>query len=241
MEAWRLPGVIAHRGAHQRSPENTLAGMREAKECGARWIECDVMLTRDHTAIVFHDEYLNRTSNGSGKVANTDYETIKTLDAGSWLNEKFAHEPIPTLEAYLQQAAQLNLGINIELKANRSQADRLTQQVLYLLQQHWSASLPPPLLSSFSEDDLSLLRQEDARVLLGLNVKKINAEHITRAQTLDCYSIHVDHHELNPAIVAENTTMGFKTLAYTINERETAEKLWEMGVSAIFTDNASLY
>ena len=60
-----LPGlatVIGHRGAAARAPENTLAGLRKAKELGADWVEFDVMLSGDGVPLLIHDETLQRTT-----------------------------------------------------------------------------------------------------------------------------------------------------------------------------------
>ena len=86
MKHWPYPRIIAHRGGGTLAPENTLAGMRKAKELGFAGVEFDVMLAADATPILMHDETLARTTNGSGAIAQTPYRDMLALDAGSWFS-----------------------------------------------------------------------------------------------------------------------------------------------------------
>src|SRR5487761_2714173 len=98
MKPWPYPHIIAHRGGGTLAPENTLAGMRKAKELGFAGVEFDVMLAGDATPILMHDESLARTTNGSGAVAETAYRDMQKLDAGSWFSRAHTGEPVPSFE-----------------------------------------------------------------------------------------------------------------------------------------------
>ncbi len=241
MSTLTLPFVIAHRAATQATPENTLAGMRNAAAYGASWIEFDVMLTQDDIAVVFHDDTLQRTSNGCGKIAGTTYYTLKKLDAGGWFHPDFTNEPIPTLDTFLAQAAQLKLGINIELKAVETKAAALAKQVVDQLKKHWHSELPQPLVSSFCYDNLLAIKNLCHTYSLGLNVKKIQREHLEQAKILNAYSIHVSASHVDKKTVEVNSKHGFKTLVYTVNNKKAAMKLAKLGVKGIFSDNESLF
>lgn len=114
-----FPIVIGHRGAAARAPENTLAGLRRARSLGCRWVEVDVRLTADDRAILFHDDRLERTTDGRGKVGALSLARIRRHDAGSWFDPSFAEERVPTLEEAVTLLAELRLGVNIELKSPR--------------------------------------------------------------------------------------------------------------------------
>src|SRR4051812_26195793 len=90
-----IPPLIAHRGASSEAPENTLAALKLARGRGANWVEVDVKLTQDGVPILMHDDTLERTTDGTGKVADTSWATIQTLDAGSWFDKKFRGERVP--------------------------------------------------------------------------------------------------------------------------------------------------
>lgn len=107
--------VIAHRGASHAAPENTVAAFRLAHEMGADWFELDCTLTRDGEVVVIHDDTLDRTTGGSGRVAEHDLAHIRTLEAGSWKDPRFAGEPMPTLGEALD-FARGRIGVYVEIK-----------------------------------------------------------------------------------------------------------------------------
>ena len=110
----KLPerGIVAHRGENGVFPENTIAGFLEAVRLGASQIEFDVRHTKDGVAVIMHDETVDRTTNGKGKVAELTFAEIRSLDAGVKKNERFAGTTIPTLEEALDCLPQ-TLWINV--------------------------------------------------------------------------------------------------------------------------------
>ena len=114
-----LPRVIGHRGAAACAPENTLAGFRKAKALGCRWVEFDVRLTADGRPVLLHDNRLERTTDGRGRVSALSLAAVRRHDAGRWFHSSFAGERVPTLEQALMLLAELGLGANVELKAAR--------------------------------------------------------------------------------------------------------------------------
>src|ERR671939_679927 len=93
---------IAHRGASGHCPENTRAAFVRAIELGADMVELDCQMTRDGAVVVIHDEELDRTTNGRGRVRDHTLRELKTLDAGRWLGPEFAGEEILTLEEAIE-------------------------------------------------------------------------------------------------------------------------------------------
>ena len=93
----RSPEVIAHRGASEDAPENTLAAIVLAWRQGADAVEVDVRLSRDGQIVLMHDSSTERTSGHDARVANQTLAELKTLDVGRWWGDNWAGEPIPTL------------------------------------------------------------------------------------------------------------------------------------------------
>ena len=97
-----FPLNIAHRGASSLAPENTLESFKKAIELKCDGIELDVHMTKDNQLVVIHDEFLDRTTNGTGSVRNLTLNEIKKLDAGSHFSNKFKDSKIPTLKEALE-------------------------------------------------------------------------------------------------------------------------------------------
>ena len=121
--------VIAHRGASAYRPENTLASFAYAAELKADWFELDCTLARDYTVIVIHDDTLDRTTTGQGKVADRTLPELKELDAGTWYDAAYAGERLPTLEESLRLAKKKKTGLYCEIK-NSADDTALMQEIL---------------------------------------------------------------------------------------------------------------
>lgn len=240
MIKWDVPKLIAHRGAAAFAPENTLASLNKAHAQGAMWIEADVRLTRDGEAIIFHDDKLNRCTNGKGLVAKTPYSVISTLDAGSWFSRQFIGEKIPTLDQWLMAAAELRCGIILDLKVTRFQTKRLVDHVVSSLSRYWPKDLPPPLISSTSSSCLRAV----SRQKMGWDLAYITNEERGRwqklAQELECVALHIDHHFLSQRWINLIKKQNLRIAAYTINERDRALQLFDWGIDSVFSDDPQL-
>ncbi len=92
-----------------------MAAFRRAWELGADMIELDVQPTSDRELVVIHDETVDRTTDGCGRVGDLTLRELKRLDAGSWFESEFSGETIPTLEETLD-GIEGTIWLNIELK-----------------------------------------------------------------------------------------------------------------------------
>ena len=110
-------GVCAHRGDNQFFPENTVPAFRSAVEKGAQQVEFDVKLTKDGQMIIMHDATVDRTTNGTGAVANLSFEEIRSLDAGVKKDPKFAGTKVPTFEEALDCLPK-DIWINVHCAPN---------------------------------------------------------------------------------------------------------------------------
>lgn len=232
-----LPTIIAHRGAPELAPENTLVGLKAAKALGATWVEFDVQLTKDLEPIVFHDIELNRTTSGKGLVSETPLADILRLDAGAWFNAKFKGERVPTLKAFLGLAASLGFGINVELKGNARTALDLVKATINALNSVWLSTLPLPFISSSSLDCLDAYRKCKGNFPFGWITDQWRDDVLSVLKSIGAASLHIEFHQLTPERIQIVKKAGYLLLAYTVNNTAIAKQLISQGVDALFSDN----
>jgi glycerophosphoryl diester phosphodiesterase len=103
-EEAHIPAVVAHRGLLLHAPENTLANFRACLELRLGF-EFDVSRTRDGHLVCIHDVTVDRTTDGSGRVADMTLSQLRGLDAGSWFDSRFRDERVPTVDEVMKLIA----------------------------------------------------------------------------------------------------------------------------------------
>lgn len=165
--------VCAHRGHSVGAPENTLPALVAAAERGATVCEIDVVLSRDNEIVLLHDEILDRTTDGQGRVADYSLAELRRLDAGSWFGPKFTGVRIPTLREALATARLCGMGLLVEIKERRRPdllIDRLADLVAI------DGGLDEVLVISF--DHPALMRAQQ-------RIEGLRTELITHARHID--------------------------------------------------------
>lgn len=233
---FQLAKVIGHRGACGYAPENTLISMSKAHELGVTWVEFDVMLAKSGEPIIFHDDTLERTTNGLGMVKDMDLQMLATLDCGSWFSKDYIGQKIPTLCDLLTHVASLNLAINVEIKPYPGDEWLTTHKTLEVLQSHWPSTSPIPLISSFSPMVLKAVRQSGFDYQLGYIIDEWDENIASILEEYHCISLHVDQNLLTPERVKKIKDLQRFVLAYTVNDIIRARELFSWGVDAVFTD-----
>lgn len=165
LEHFPSPIILAHRGDLAHAPENTLPSFSQAIQKGADGVELDAKLTADGRVIVIHDPTVDRTTNGTGKVASFTLEAIRSLDAGSWFDSKFAGVKVPLLEEVFETVGRDRL-INIELTNYNTPRDGLTRRVCELIQRHNNQN--QIIFSSFYSSNLKVAARMLPEVPRGL-------------------------------------------------------------------------
>jgi len=230
------PPVIAHRGASRYAPENTMSAFLKAFELGCHWIECDVMQTKDGHLVIFHDDSLERTTNGYGEISHHSLSAIRALDAGSWFKPWFLGERVPTLKELLQLIHQQSLFANIEIKTKPYQETLIAKSITQEIRDEFSILIPHLLLSSFSIETLKCLRAQSSDYLLGLLLDEWRPDWIDVCYSLQCVSLHLDYRLVTADRVKQIKSVGMSLLAYTVNDRDEAKRLLDLGVDAVFSD-----
>jgi len=235
-DASGLPRVIAHRGASAAAPENTLVALRRAKELGAAWVEFDVKLTGDGVPVLFHDDRLERTTNGRGRVVDARLEEIRQLDAGAWFDPAFSGERVPTLEAALALCAGLGLGINLELKPCPGRAVATATRALEVLAAAWPADRAPPLISSFAHVCLEVAAARLPQWPRGYLANRLPEDWAGELQRYGCATLHLNQRWTGVRRVRRLHAAGVPVLLYTVNAAARAAALLDAGAASVFTD-----
>lgn len=232
------PRFIAHRGGGASAPENTLAAIRMAAVRGFRAVEFDVMLSRDGMPVLIHDETLERTTNGAGRVAECDAAVLCRLDAGSWFSGEFAGEPLPVFAEAILLCSRLGLFANVEIKPSSGQDEVTAERVVTVLREMRVMS-QRVLLSSFSVAALKAAQHHGPAFPRALLVDALEDGGLRQVQALQACALHVSREALRD----EGLSAVTKTLpvrVYTVNDPAEARLAFKLGVRAVFTDDLSL-
>jgi len=232
--------IIGHRGAAGYAPENTMASFEKAYALGCRFIEFDVMLSADNEAFIFHDETLERTTNGQGDFGLSTSEYLQSLDAGSWFSKEFAGEKIPTLLDAIHWLVKREVHANIEIKPYPGFTRQTTQAVLEHIENYWPKEKPLPLVSSFCHDALAICREQSKDLPLGLLLDKWQDNWLELAKAYRCTSVHLSRRIATASRVLEIKRHGYIVYVYTVNRERLALKLQSFGVDALFSDYPDL-
>lgn len=245
-----FPVIFAHRGAQTLAPENTLAAFRKAKEQGAKWIEFDVMLTKDGIPVVIHDDTVDRTTNGTGRVVDFTLAELKNLRIRD--GNQLTDLQIPTLEETLDELGRLGLCANLEIKPNEIEPNKpnsqeTTAKIITLLKEKNWLNNDKLLLSSFQREAVAtahMLAPEQAQSLLV--EYHWQGDETVFAKEHGCISINIDDDLLKTdppctTILNACNSAGLPILVFTVNEPARVQTLFSMGISGVFTNNPECY
>ncbi len=239
--AWPYPCWIAHRGAGELAPENTLAAFRLGAEHGFAMFECDVKLSADGEPFLLHDSVLERTTNGRGEAGSMSWDVLSRLDAGSWHGRAYAGEPLLRLGALARWLQALGLMVNLEIKPTPGDEVRTGRVVAQHVARLWAQAHVKPLLSSFSTVAMEAARQTQPDLPRALLIDAWTDEGIAMAMRLDCLAMVVNHTHLNAERIAAIHAAGLKALSYTVNQASRASMLWRAGLDGLITDRVDVF
>lgn len=233
---WPYPRWIAHRGAGKLAPENTLAAFRLGAAHGYRMFECDVKLSADGVPFLLHDATLERTSNGQGLAGNCLWSELCQLDAGSWHSPSFAHVPLPTLAAVAQVCLAEGWMLNIEIKPTPGLEVETGRAVALAAQTLWAHAPVAPLLTSFQPASLLAAKEAAPDLPRGLLLDTCWEGAWDTATSLGCVAMVCNYALWSAETVQQAKNQHMKTLAYTVNDTTTANRLWALGLDGLITD-----
>ncbi len=218
--------MLGHRGAKGERPENTIGGITYALNLGLKAIEIDVHLSADNRLIVIHDDTVDRTTNGTGKIKDLSSEDIRSLDAGDG-------ERVPYLEEVLELLNQYSFTLFIEVKAVG--CEKLIAEVIKEREIHHKV-----IVKSFNHRIIKKIKEIDAKIrtaclLYGLPVNAVNIIETSRA---DGISISVS--TIDQALVELCHHHNYSVTVWNVNKVEDLDTFVQMGVDYIGTDFPSI-
>lgn len=223
--------IFGHRGASAYAPQNTIPAFLLAIEQGADGIELDVHLSSDEYPVVIHDFTVDHTTNGTGAVSEMTLAALKTLDAGSWLDAKYAGIAIPTLDEVFAAIGD-RLLVNVEIKADTPRIEHVVAEsiVRYHMQDRVG-------ISSFNPEVLRRFRAVMPEVAVGFLYAPIPGLDLHAVLSELAYqAVHPYHEMIDAEYMTWAKREGYSVNTWTVNDPERAAALRDLGVNIIITD-----
>ncbi|MFB3896283.1 MAG: glycerophosphodiester phosphodiesterase [bacterium] len=232
----KKPICIAHRGFSGVAPENTLIAFQKAIELKPDGFELDVHLSHDGEVIVMHDDAVDRTTNGKGKIVDLTLKELKQLDAGSWFDTKYAGERIPTLSEALALAKD-KLDVMVELKATGT-----AEKAIPLIEQF--GMVDQVVIFSFSSELLKIAKSINPNLSM-LHLLWVRPEEkdtfpietlIIRTLAAHANIIGMNWNGVTPRLVDMAHKRGLGIRVYTVDETADMQAMIDMGVDGIISN-----
>lgn len=230
VELFHQTSITAHRGDSVNAPENTLAAIEEAINHFADWVEIDVQQTKDGEIIVMHDSNLKRTSGINRNIWKVNYEEIKELDVGTWFSPEFSDQRIPTLDEAIK-LAKGRVKLNIELKPTGHEIDFEKKVIEIIKENNFEDDC---VVTSLKYSSLVKIKKIEPKIKT-IYVTTVAYGEIANLDSADGFS--VEHSFVTKKLVYNIKNKGKDLFVWTVNNEKDLEKMLNIGVDNIITDN----
>ncbi len=229
--------VCAHRGDSAHFPENTLLAIRKGCDAGVPMTEIDVHRTADGHVVVMHDHAVDRTTNGSGPIAEMTLEQIRALDAGSRMSPDFAGERVPLLAEVLELCRERGMFQCIEIKQ-----DGIAPDVARVIDECRMGD--DVIVISFNFDTVVAMRELRPAIAAGWLTGQLDPAEldtvISRCLSHGIMTVSAHYSALTPEVVERCRLRGMTVYAWTIDEGPIAKPYAEMGVDVIASNDPAM-
>ncbi len=223
------PTIIAHRGASEIAPENTLAAIQAAIEAKTDWIEFDVRAISDGQLYLFHDEDLKRFKIGDTKIETLSAPDAEKIDVGSWFDPKFASERPPTLTTTLEACFAGEVTPLIERKTGSAES--------YIEVIRELDAVDKVVLQAFDWDFLEAAKKLEPTMKLGaLGSKPPTAENWEQLKRLNPDWVGWNQKHLTSKLINEFKAQQFSVAVWTVNDLARIRQFVSFGVDGIISD-----
>ncbi|MBC6999021.1 glycerophosphodiester phosphodiesterase [Cytophaga sp. FL35] len=220
------PIVIGHRGAMGHETENTLASIQKAIELKVDMIEIDVFKIRTGEIVVFHDDEVDRLTNGSGFIEDYSFDQLRALVVEG------GHK-VPTLQEVLDEMAA-KVDLNIELKGadTAEEVNRIVKENI----QNGPWKLNNFIISSFKWDELKDMRASNTEIPIAILTGKDPKDAIEIAKELNAEAVNPHFEQLNAENNVALKEAGLKIYPWTVNDEQDIIGMKRLGVDGIITN-----
>lgn len=229
--------IVAHRGLPEDYPENTLIAYKHALMLHIDMLEIDVHYTKDKQLVVIHDDTIDRTSNGKGKVIDYTLDELREFDFGAYRGDKFKGERIPTLDEVLDLVDHFSKTLLLEIK-KPSQYPGIEEMIVEKLKER---GMPKHkvILQSFDFDCVKKLAEMNLEFELGVLLSK--KQYWYKLPNFKEIAKVADYANPNYALVTKRFMKHaheemLKVLPYTVNESKAVKKLIDVEVDGVISD-----
>jgi glycerophosphoryl diester phosphodiesterase len=224
--------VTAHRGSSREAPENTIAALKVAISHKADFAELDAQETKDGRVVITHNSNFKRTARVNKNLWEMNFDEVRNLDVGSRFSSKFKGEKVPTLEEYID-AAKGKIKLNIEIKLHGHNKELVKSVVKIIDDKNFVDSC---VVTSVDYNSLLEVKRLNPKIKTGYiayvalgDISKLN---------VDFYS--VEETNITSDFLKTAHRLGRQVHAWTINKEEDMDKMIDLGVDNIITDNDTL-
>ncbi|RHW36292.1 glycerophosphodiester phosphodiesterase [Lysinibacillus yapensis] len=234
-----IPKIFAHRGAVDRFNESTITSYKIASGEKVDALELDLRMTKDGKLIVMHDETIDRTTNGSGKVSEITLKEVKSYETVGEYNNRATKEKVPTLEEVFQTfGSSQNYYIETRLVDGKT---LMEEELVQLLAKYNLLHKKKVAIQSFSEESLKKMGQLAPQLRLTLLFKRGHFN-LDKALAVDFPVIGLESSDATVKTVNALHSKGKEVHVFFNHAEKMKEqqaKMKELNVDGYFTDDIS--
>lgn len=233
--------VWAHRGASAYAPENTLEAFKLAAEMHADGVELDVHICKSGEVVVCHDETIDRTSNGQGRICEMTLDELKTYSFHNGM-EQYLGAKIPTLKEVYELLSPTGLTVNVELKTDNIWYEDIEKKCVAIAEE--CGMTEKVIYSSFNHRSLGKLLESKPDAYTGL----LYSRPMEGVEDDSAYALEHKAKAVHPywkncyrdGYMASMAEKGVDVNPWTINEEEEMARQMNLGIHAIITNNPDI-
>ncbi|MFD0676531.1 MULTISPECIES: glycerophosphodiester phosphodiesterase [unclassified Paenibacillus] len=217
---------LAHRGASEYAPENTLAAFYKGLEMGAHGLETDLRMSKDGVVFLHHDDQLDRTTDSTGSPARLTWKELQELDAGAWFSPVYVGERLVSLDTFLHIFGRKPVRLVLELKE-----PGLEKMVIHSLEEQ--GLLGKVTITSFQYDILQAVRQYNGAVRIGYLVQQWDEEKLERLRELKAQQLCPRAETVTEENVRAIKQHGFEVRAWKVSSEALMKHCLSCGVDGM--------